>query len=130
MAQQNKEKVEADTGRIRAVISAKQEQAVRIVAANKDLGVAKLENEAAAFQAQSTLLKAEAESDVIRMQNTAEAAVLGSQVRAFSNGVNLARFTFYRKIGPQIGSILTTDQGPGLGALFLPYLPQGKEVQP
>jgi regulator of protease activity HflC (stomatin/prohibitin superfamily) len=128
LAQQNKEKVEADTARIRAVIAARQEQAVRITAANQELGVAKLENEAADFQAQSILLKAGADRSVIQMNNEAQAAVLNSSVQAFGNGMNMARYTFYQKIGPRISTILTSDQIDGLGALFLPYLPKGKEA--
>ena len=128
LAQQNKEKVEADTARIRAVIAAQQEQAVRITAANQELGVAKLENEAADFQAQSILLKAGADRSVIQMNNEAQYSVLANAVQAFGNGMNMARYTFYQKIGPRISTILTSDQPDGLGGLFLPYLPKGKEV--
>ena len=128
LAQQNKEKVEADTARIRAVIAAQQEQAVRITAANQELGVAKLENEAADFQAQSILLKAGADRSVIQMNNEAQYSVLANAVQAFGNGMNMARYTFYQKMGPRISTILTSDQLDGLGGLFLPYLPKGKEV--
>jgi regulator of protease activity HflC (stomatin/prohibitin superfamily) len=128
LAQQNKEKVEADTARIRAVIAAQQGQAVRITAANQELGVAKLENEAADFQAQSIMLKANADRSVIQMNNDAQAAVLSSSVQAFGNGMNLARYAFYQKLGPRISTILTSDQIDGLGGIFLPYLPKGKEV--
>ena len=128
LAQQNKEKVEADTARIRAVIAAQQGQAVRITAANQELGVARLENEAADFQAQSILLKANADRSVIQMNNEAHAAVLGSAVQAFGTGMNMARYTFYQKLGPRISTILTSDQTDGLGGIFLPYLPSGKGV--
>ena len=128
LAQQNKEKVEADTARIRAVIAAQQEQAVRVTAANQDLGVARLENEAADFQAQSIMLKANADRSVVQFNNEAQAAVLSSSVQAFGNGMNLARYAFYQKLGPRIASILTSDQIDGLGGIFLPYLPKGKEV--
>ena len=61
----------------------------------------------------------------------AQAAVIANQILAFSNGLNYARNTFYKKVGPRIQSILSTDQGDGLGALFLPYLPERtKEVKP
>ena len=130
LAQQNKEKVEADTARIRAVIAAQQEQAVRITAANQELGVAKLENEAANFQTQSILLKAGADRSVIQMNNEAQYSVLANTVQAFGNGMNMARYVFYQKISPRIFTILTSDQPDGLGDLFLPYLPKGKEVAP
>ncbi len=130
LAQQNKEKVEADTARIRAVIAAQQGQAVRVTAANQELGVAKLENEAADFQVQSIMAKATADGTVIRLNNEAQAAVLASSVQAFGNGLNYARYVFYQKLGPRISTILTSDQADGLGGLFLPYLPKGKEVGP
>lgn len=129
LALQSGEKVVAETARIRAVIGAQQSQAVLVVKANQELEVAKIDNEAASAQAQAIMLKAEAEAAVVNMQNTAEANVLASQVQAFSNGLNYARYTFCKKIGPRIDSILSTDQGNGLGALFHPYLPQVKEVK-
>jgi regulator of protease activity HflC (stomatin/prohibitin superfamily) len=129
LAQQSGEKVVADTSRIRAVIAAQQEQTVRIVKANQELEVAKIDNEAAEAQAQAIMLKAGAEAAVVNMQNVAEAGVLASQVQAFSNGLNYARYTFLKKVGPRIDSILSTDQGDGLGALFSPYLPSVKEVK-
>ena len=91
--------------------------------------MAGIENEAATAQAKAVMLKAQADADVIRMQNTAEAAVIRSQVKAFVTGLNYAKYTFYTKVGPQIGTVLTTDQEQGLGSLFIPFLPQGKDVK-
>jgi len=131
LAQQSGEKVEADTARIRSLIAAQQDQAVRVIQANRELEVAKIENDAAIAQAKAVMFKADADAAVVRMQNLAESAVLTSQVQAFSNGLNYARNTFFKKVGPRIESILSTDQGDGLGALFLPFLPQpSKEVKP
>ncbi len=123
LALQNKEKVEADTRRIRAVIAAEQGREVRLTQANRDLEVAKLENAAAKAQAEAKLLKAAAEGNVIRMKNEAEAGVIDNQVKAFGTGLNLARYAFYGRIGPKIRSILSGDQGAGLGALFEGYAP-------
>lgn len=128
LAEQNKLKVEADTVRIRAVIRAQQDMAVRLTAARKDLEVAQVENEAADFQVQARLSGAEAERDVIRLNNEAQAGVLKGQVKAFRTGMNFARYTLYRKLAPRIATILTGDQKDGLGAVFLPFLPDGKEV--
>jgi regulator of protease activity HflC (stomatin/prohibitin superfamily) len=128
LAQQNKEKVDAETSRIRAVIGAKQEQAVQIVAAQKDLGVARVRNEAAAFQAEAITLRAQGGQLAVRATNEAEAAVLTSQAQAFDGGMNLARYTFYQRLGPRIQSILSSDDKQGLGAVFGSYLPAGKEV--
>ncbi|MBU1694255.1 MAG: hypothetical protein KKC51_09865 [Verrucomicrobia bacterium] len=128
LAEQSRQKVEADTARIRAVIRAQQEMAVRLTAARKDLEVAEVENEAADFQVQARLAAAEAERDVIRLNNEAQAGVLKGQVKAFRTGMNLARYTLYRKLAPRIATILTGDQKDGLGAVFLPFLPDRKEV--
>jgi len=130
LAEQNKERVEADTARIRAVISAEQQQEVRVIAAQKDLEVAKVDYEAAQFQAEAILLRAEGERDAIRAKNEAEAEVLANQVQAFGTGMEFARYTFYRRVGPRIRSVLSGDRKGGLGALFLPYLPAGREVAP
>ena len=118
LAVQNKEKVEADTARIRAVIAAEQGREVRLTRANKDLEVAKLENAAAKAQAEAKLLRARAEGDVIRMKNEAEASVIENQVKAFGTGAALARYAFYGKIAPQIRSILSGDQAEGIGGLL------------
>jgi regulator of protease activity HflC (stomatin/prohibitin superfamily) len=130
LAIQNKEKVEQDTARIRAVIKAEQELAVQVTAAKRELDVAKLESEAATFQAQAQVSRAEADRDVIKLDNEAQAAVLGNQVGAFGGGYGLARYALYQKIGPRISSILTSDQEGGLGELFQPFLPSGKGGAP
>jgi regulator of protease activity HflC (stomatin/prohibitin superfamily) len=118
LAIQSREKVEADTKRIRAVIDAQQDQEVRLIAAGKELDVAAIEYEAARFQAESILLTADGEKDAIRARNEAEAFVLKSRVDSFGNGRNFARYTLYEKIGPRINSVLSSDSGKGLGAIF------------
>lgn len=127
LALQNKEKVEADTERIRAVINAQEDQAVRIVAANKDREVAKLDLEAAAFKAEAVMLTANGERDAVHAQNAAEAAVLQSRVKAFGTGLDLARYSFYEKLAPKIENVLSSDNENGLGAVFGPLLPKGGE---
>lgn len=124
LAVQNKEKVAADTARIRAVIAAEQDQAVRVISANKELEVAKLESQAASFQAQAVLLKAEAERDVIRLNNKAQADVFAEQAKAFGTGMNFSRYIFYQRVAPRIHSVLSGDQPEGLGAIFTPFLPK------
>ncbi len=124
LAVQNKEKVAADTSRIRAVIEAWQDQAVRVVAANKELEVAKLESEAAGFQAQATILKAEAERDVIRLNNKAQADVFAAQAKAFGTGMSFSRYVFYQRVAPLIRSVVSGDQPDGLGSIFNSFLPR------
>jgi regulator of protease activity HflC (stomatin/prohibitin superfamily) len=128
LARQNKEKVEAETGKIKAVIKAGQEQEVRITAALKELEVAKLENDAATFQAQSKLLAAGAEAEVIRSQNEAQAQVLKEQASALGGGMGLARYTLYTNLAPRITSILTTDRSDALGGVFEAFRQQGSRA--
>ena len=130
LAQQNKEKVEQDTARIRAVIKAQQEMAVQLTAAERELDVAKLDRDAALFQAEAKISWATAERDVIRLNNEAQAAVLANQVNSFGSGMGLARYALYQKIGPQISSILSSDQTGGLGEIFQYFLPGAKGGQP
>jgi regulator of protease activity HflC (stomatin/prohibitin superfamily) len=128
LAEQNKEKVEADTARIRATINAQQGQSVKIVAAQQALEVARIGLEAARYEAEAMVSFAEGERDAIRKQNEAEASVIAAQVAAFDSGMDYARYLFYQKVGPKIDTILTTDQKEGLGAIFSPFLPSGKGV--
>ena len=134
LAVQSKEKVEADTASIRAVIAAKQDMQVRLTAADQELAVAKLEAAAAQAQAGAILLKADAERQVIALSNTASATVIVNQVQAFGGGLNFARHELYEKLAPQIRSILSGDEETGLGGLFRPYVlqlkDQPKEVRP
>jgi regulator of protease activity HflC (stomatin/prohibitin superfamily) len=127
LAQQNKEKVEAETARIKATILAEQDRAVRLTEAGQKLEVARIEKEAATFQADAMLLKASGEREAIRAGNEAQAGVFAEQVSAFGGGMNLARFAFYQKIGPRISTVLSGDQPGGLGSLFLPLLPPARK---
>ena len=127
LAVQNKEKVESQTASIRAVIGAKQNMKVRLTEASQGLEVARLETAAAAAQAGAILLKAEANRKVISMANEADANVIASQVQAFGGGLNFARYELFKKLAPGIKTILSGDDENGLGALFHPFMIQGKE---
>jgi regulator of protease activity HflC (stomatin/prohibitin superfamily) len=123
LAIQSREKVEADTKRIRAVIDAQQDQSVRLIAAEKELGVAGLEYDAALFQAESIILTADGDKDAIKAQNTAETAVLRSRVMAMGNGDHFARYTLYEKMGPRIEAVLSSDSAEGIGNIFSGFAP-------
>jgi regulator of protease activity HflC (stomatin/prohibitin superfamily) len=123
LAIQNREKVEADTKRIRAVIDAEQDQSVRLISAQKELDVAKVEYEAALFQAEAVILMADGEKDAIKAKNEAEAAVLRNQVTALGGGANFARYTLYEKIGPNVSSVLSSDSEDGVGGIFNTFAP-------
>lgn len=123
LAVQSKEKVEAETKRIRAVIDAEQDQSVRLIDAQKDLGVAKVEYEAALFQAEAIILTADGEKDSIKANNEADAAVLANRVAALGGGDNFARYTLYEKLGPQVLSVLSSDSADGVGGIFNSFAP-------
>lgn len=123
LALQNKEKVQSDTARIRAVINAEQDQSVRVIAAEREREVARLEEQAASLQAEAIVNTAEGERDAINARNLAEASVLGDQVKAFKSGMTLARYRFYQQISPRIQSVLSSDEKGGLGSLFGSFLP-------
>lgn len=122
LAIQNREKVEADTKRIRAVIDAEQDQAVRLINAQKELDVAEVEYEAALFQAEAIILTADGEKDAIKARNEAEAAVLAGRVAALGGGKNFALYTLYEKLGPNISSVLSSDD-KGIGMIFDAFAP-------
>ncbi|MCF7838213.1 MAG: hypothetical protein K9N49_06245 [Candidatus Marinimicrobia bacterium] len=130
LAQQNREKVEAETERIRAVINAQEKLAVRVIAAEKELEVATVDNEAADFRAQAILSQAAGEQDAVRARNAAEVAVLSSEVAALGGGMGLARYLYYDRIGPRIKSWLTSDRDQGLGSIFGAFVPPTGEIQP
>lgn len=128
LALQNKEKVQAETAQIRAVILAEQDQQVKLTGAKRELEVARLETQAAVAQAEAIILEARAQQEVIRMDNEAQAEVLTRQVKAFGNGMTMARHVFYQRMASRIASILGADQPEGLGGLLLPFITPGKEV--
>jgi len=123
LAVQNKEKVQAETAQMQALILAEQGRQVRLTAAQQELSVATLENEAAAAQAEAILARAAGEQDVIRATSEADASVLRTQAQAFGGGTNYARHLLYQKVAPRIRSILTSDDKEGLGGLFTPFVP-------
>ncbi len=127
LAQQNKEKVEAETIRIRAVIAAQQEQEVQVIAAQKDLEVAQVKRDAAAFQADAIRTKATGERDAIAKNNEADAAVIAAGVQAMGSGNNFAQLKFYEKIAPMIDSVLSDDSSTGLGAILRAFVPATAE---
>jgi len=126
LAIQNKEKVQSDTERIRAVINAQQDQSVRVISAEQQREVARLEEQAASLQAEATVKTAEGDRDAINARNQAEASVLSDQVKAFKSGIVLARYRFYQQISPRIQSVLSSDQEGGIGSLFESFLPDNE----
>lgn len=130
LAEQNNVRVKADTDRIRARIAAEQEQSIQLTVAAQELQVSMLERDSAVFQAEAMLAKAQGERDAIRLDNAAQAEVLKSQTQALGSGMELARLTMYRKLGPRIESILSSDDEQGLGSLLWPFLPNVEKPRP
>ncbi|MGD9974961.1 MAG: SPFH domain-containing protein [Desulfatirhabdiaceae bacterium] len=120
LAKQNSAKVAAETQKLKAVIEARQRMAVDLVGAKQELEVARIDQQAAAAKAGAIVVAAQAEKDVIQMQNQAEAEVLADRAKAFGGGDNLARYVFQTRLAPQIDTILTSDQPQGLGPSILP----------
>jgi regulator of protease activity HflC (stomatin/prohibitin superfamily) len=125
LAIQSKEKVESDTKRIRAVIDAQQDQSVRLIAAQKELEVSRLDFDAALFQSDAIILTADGEKDAIKAQNEAETFILKNRVSSLGGGDNFARYTLYEKVGPQVLSVLSSDSTGGLGKIFDTFTPKG-----
>ncbi len=121
LAQQNKEKVEADTVKILAVIQAEQNKSVKVVAAERELDVAKIDLQSAVFQAEAILANARAEQSVIRLENKANADVFATNVKAFGSGMEFARYHFFMKAAPNIESILSDDGAQSIGSIFKPF---------
>ena len=130
LAEQHREQVESETVAIRARIQAEQERSVKLTASQRQLEVAKIDAEAAKLQADAVIIRAEADRDVVAMQNAAEAAVTGAMSDAFGGGRNLARYTLYKKTAPLIQAIISTDREPGLGGIFSSFLPGAAAARP
>lgn len=110
LALQSARKVEAETVRMRAEISARQDQEVKGIAANRELEVAKINQKTAEKLAEAKLLSGQADSDVIRLRNEAETAVLKTKAEAFGNGEAWARYNLYQALAPRLRNIMLTDK--------------------
>lgn len=122
LAEQNKEKVDAETIALQARIKAEQEAAVRLKQAQQGLSVATLQKEAAEEQAKAIIAKAEGTRQVTKAGNEADTNVLKVQSLAFGDGKAYARYLFLEKMAPNIKSVLTNDNPSGLGGLFNMFL--------
>lgn len=118
LAIQNKEKVDAETEKLKAIIEANQEAEVRLTAAQQELSVAFLEKAAAQEQAGAITAKASGEATVIQANNEAEAAVLEQNAAAFGTGDAYANYLLHRKITSNIQDVLTSDDPNGIGGIL------------
>ncbi|MBI1870799.1 MAG: hypothetical protein HYS07_06375 [Chlamydiae bacterium] len=125
LAIQNKEKVEQETIKIKAVIEIEQNQSVALTAANKDLEVAKIGNQAADFKVQAKISQGQAKRDVIHLTNLANVKVMQDYVNAFGSGWNFANYTFVKNFGPKLHFIFASEEG-SLGKMFEEYSKERK----
>ena len=103
LAEQKKRVVEAEQEVVEKTTKAEQEQQVAVTLAEQKLKVAQTQLEAAKDKASAILAKAEADADVIKFDNAAEAAGLAAQVSAFDgDGAAMARNMLLGKIAPVV----------------------------
>jgi len=122
LAVQNKEKVDAETEKLKAVIEAKQTAQVRLTAAEQEKSVATLEKAAAEEHAKAVTAKATGEATVIRANNDSDAGVLSQNAAAFGTGEAYADFLVRQKTATMIESVLTNDDPGTLGGSILKTL--------
>ncbi len=113
LAEQNSKKVEAETQKLKAEIAAKQDQSVKITAGEREKEVAEIGRKTAEAEAKAKVVGAEAERDVIRLSNEAEAKVLATKVAAFGGGMGWARYNLYGKLAPRIKGLMVNDETAG-----------------
>ncbi len=113
LAEQKKRVVEADQEVVEKTTRAEQEQRVAVTLAEQKLTVAQTQLEATKDKASAILAKAKAAAEVVRFDNTAEAAGLAAQVSAFEgDGAAMARNMLLGKIAPSFHTILGNSDGP------------------
>jgi regulator of protease activity HflC (stomatin/prohibitin superfamily) len=113
LAEQKKRVVEADQEVVQKTTKAEEEQKVAHTLAEQKLKVAQTQLEATKDKASAILAKAEADADVIKFDNAAEAAGLAAQVSAFDgDGSAMARNMMLGKLAPSFRTILGNSEGP------------------
>ena len=121
LADQKQKLVEAEQAVVQKTTLAEQDQSVAKTLAEQKLKVAETHFEAAKDKASAITVKAQADADVIRFNNTAEVAGLAARVSAFDgDGAALAQNILVGKLAPAFQTILTNSEGP-LMDLFSGY---------
>ena len=113
LAEQKKRVVEAEQEVVEKTTKAEEKQKVAVTLAEQKLKVAQTQLEATKDKASAILAKAQADADVIKFDNAAEAAGLAAQVAAFDgDGAAMARNMLLAKIAPSFRTILGNSEGP------------------
>ena len=130
LADQKKLVVEAGQEVVEKTTKAEQEQQVAVTLSEQKLKVAQTQFEAAKDKASALLAKAEADAEVIKFDNAAEASGLAAQVSAFDgDGSAMARNLLLGKLAPAFRTILGNSEGP-LMDLFSEFTRRHDKVRP
>ncbi|MBO4513282.1 MAG: hypothetical protein J5746_11000 [Victivallales bacterium] len=113
LADQNLKKIAAETEKMAAIIKAKQEGQEAEIAAQTQLKVAEVEYRTAEAKAKASILAAEAQKRVIAEKNRSEAEVMLRSIEAYGSGENYVNAMLYRKMMPNIRSIIYNGAGQG-----------------
>jgi regulator of protease activity HflC (stomatin/prohibitin superfamily) len=113
LAEQKKRVVEAEQEVVEKTTKAEEKQQVAVTLAEQKLKVAQTQLEATKDKASAILAKAEADADVVKFDNAAEAAGLAAQVSAYGgDGAAMARNIMLGKLAPSFRTILGNSEGP------------------
>jgi regulator of protease activity HflC (stomatin/prohibitin superfamily) len=113
LAEQKKRVVEADQEVVEKTTKAEEMQQVAVTLSEQKLKVAQTHLEATKDKASAILAKAEADADVVKFDNAAEAAGLAAQVSAYGgDGSAMARNIMLGKLAPSFRTILGNSEGP------------------
>jgi regulator of protease activity HflC (stomatin/prohibitin superfamily) len=126
---QKKAVVAASQDVVVVTTEAKKQQAVALIDANKRLAVAEQKLLAAKDQAAAIMAKGQADADVIRFANEAEAAGWQKSIAAFGgNGTEYARWTLYKKLAPAFRSLMVNTENSPLMDVFKSF--DSKQAEP
>jgi regulator of protease activity HflC (stomatin/prohibitin superfamily) len=124
MVLQKKALVEAQQEVVAVTTQAMREQEVALTQANQELKVAELKLEAAKDEAAAIAARGKAAADVIRFQNTAEAAGWKKAVEAFNgNGMQYAQYVMFQKMAAAYQSIMVNTADSPIMKVFEAFEP-------
>ncbi len=124
MALRKQELIKVEQEVVTLVTEAMREQEVAVIKANEGLEVAKSKLEAAADEAKAIEARGQAEADVVRFNNEAEAAGWARSVEAFSgNGAEFARYVLNQKLAPAYRRIMANTEDSPIMDIFRSFAP-------
>lgn len=104
---------------IKLTTEAMREQEIAVTKANQELAVAKLKLDAAKDEAAAMIAKGEGESEVIRLDNAADAAGWKRSVEAFGNqGAQYAQYVLFQKLSAAYRKIMVNTADSPIMKIF------------